>query len=144
MVVSGVLVASLADAVWAEPVSINHSGEDAVGARLAFELVQEIIRHPALSAGSEIDPGWKVVLHTVETAGSTTFSVSLVKKAPDQIFDYFVNSFVGVCGSKRVKSCAQSVIARIEEPIALHHANWKEFPGTQRQDNPPEIVKIEE
>ena len=136
---------ALPGGVWAEPVSITHSGGDPVGTKLALELIQEVIRHPDLSAVGEIDSGWKVVLLTVESDGSTTFSVSLVKKAPDQIFDFFVTSFVGVCGLQRVPSCAQEIVEAIEQPLSVLNANWSAPPsGAQEPLNAPDIVKNED
>lgn len=123
----------------AEPVSVAHSGSDALGKRLAVELTQEVMRHPDLTATAETDRGWKIVLVTIANDGATTFSVSLVNKAPEALFDYYVTSFVGVCGAQRLESCAGEIVAKVLEPIDAYERNWREF---AEADDPADTAEL--
>ncbi|MEM6858034.1 MAG: hypothetical protein AAF559_09190 [Pseudomonadota bacterium] len=139
-IVSALLAASFlaasSNAAHANALRIDHSGSDLIGKQLAYELAQQVERSADFVPASEGDEAWKVVLLTVETDGSTSFSVSLVKTAPDALFDYFVTAFVGVCGAQRVQACSSDIMSQIAVPIADYEQNWSELADAERTETP--------
>lgn len=111
----------------AEKVSIEHSGLDHVGKFLAHEVTEEIARSPILQVGEPDEDGWKLVLLTLAADDASIYSVVLVRKNFDSIFDQYVLAFNGICAIARLEHCAREIVDRVREPISQFDSNWREF-----------------
>lgn len=113
--------------VSAEKVSIEHYGLDRVGKFLAHEVTEEIARSPILQVSEQNEDGWKLVLLTLEADDASIYSVVLVRKNFDTIFDQYVLAFNGVCAIGRLGHCAREIVDKVQEPINQFDSNWREF-----------------
>lgn len=124
------LIASLAipqSPASSSPISVQHMGASQVGKFLAHHLTEEIAANPVLHLTDDAEEGWKVVLLTSEGEGATFYSVVLVRKQFDQVFDQYVSAFQGVCAVTRLQNCAREIVAKVEEPIAQFETDWPEL-----------------
>lgn len=124
------LIASLAipwSPASSSPISVQHIGGGNVGKFLAHHLTEEIAVNPALNLSDDAEEGWKVVLLTSEVEDAAFYSVVLVRKQFDQVFDQYVFAFQGVCSVERLQNCAREIVAKAEEPIAQFETNWRDL-----------------
>lgn len=124
------LIASLAiprSPASSSPISVQHIGISQIGKFLAHHLTEEIAANPALHLTDDAEEGWKVVLLTSEGEGATFYSVVLVRKQFDQVFDQYVFAFQGVCAVAALQNCAREIVAKVEEPIAQFETDWRDL-----------------
>jgi hypothetical protein len=102
-------------------IHVESTTPDPVGRQLAFEIREGVRRSAGMrfaSAPSDAFIGVSIVTLDPDSDGlSTVYSVVLTSKdggAERPHFDY-ENNLVGVCGRDRVKNCASSIVASIDE-----------------------------
>ena len=125
----------------ASPVSVEYVGTDRIGRFLAHELTEEIAGSPALSVGKADAEGWKLVLLTTGNGRSAFYSVVLVRKRFEDVFDQYVIAFNGICSAASLNSCAREILAQVSDPIDRFERNWRELslPGkTEGPEDAPE------
>ena len=121
-----VVVAGLAftsPAVSQEPpvkVLVAHSGDDSAGKQLAFFLKDKIRGSSTFADNSaEAAGGMGVQLITMDPNGArnqTIYSATIVLRTAHGL-DYYMTSFVGVCGTSRLSECAQSLYADLGQQL---------------------------
>ena len=116
------------------PISVQHIGAGELGKFLAHHLNEEIGANPELHLSDNADEGWKVVLLTSEGEGATFYSVVLVRKQFDQVFDQYVFAFQGVCSAERLQACAREIVEKVEEPIAQFETDWRDLSQPDAED----------
>jgi len=109
------------------PISIQQIGVDRVGKFLAREVSEEISVNPALRVGGDAEEGWKLVILTSESDEATFYSVVLVRKRFEEIFDQYVFAFNGICAVERLRYCAREIVGNIREPIAQFETDWRDL-----------------
>jgi hypothetical protein len=109
--------------------SVDHSGEDSVGVRLAFALREairssagyELVSEKALLRVSLItldtDPGPQMKGYA--TAASALFTmrndVPLIKGNPQTWYPIFLDARIFLCGSNRVEDIAKRILAYLDQ-----------------------------
>lgn len=111
----------------ASPISVQQIGVDRFGKFLAHEVSEEISVNPALRVGEETEDGWKLVILTSGGDEATFFSVVLVRKRFEEIFDQYVFAFNGICAAQRLRFCAREIVANVQEPIAQFETDWRDL-----------------
>ena len=107
------------------PVVVEHSGSDAVGASLAYEL-REGIRGSngmKLAADTESNPRIKAFLISIE--GTETLPGSMTSMAVAIAYDsnelphhgYLLTARVQTCGTKRARECSRDILATLDSAI---------------------------
>jgi hypothetical protein len=111
------------------PVSLQHIGDSKAGTSLASAVTEEISATQILRVGQDADEGWKLVLLTsnAEADGTTFYSVVLVRKQFDDVFDQYVFAFQGRCAAEQLQTCARDIVGRVQEPIAQFESNWRDL-----------------
>jgi hypothetical protein len=61
-----------------------------------------------------------------EAAGSTIYSVTLVRKNFDREFDSYVTGGLGLCRGSELPGCARDIVTDIEGPMADYRLDWGE------------------
>ncbi|MEO0056681.1 MAG: hypothetical protein RIT17_111, partial [Pseudomonadota bacterium] len=98
------------------PVSLQHIGDSKAGTSLAGAVSEEISGNQILRVGQDADEGWKLVLLTsntegdAEIEGATFYSVILVRKQFDDVFDQYVFAFQGRCAAEQLQTCARDIV----------------------------------
>jgi hypothetical protein len=115
------------------PISLQHIGANKVGKFLAHEVTEEISANQVLRLGQDADDGWKLVLLTSDAENATFYSVVLVRKQFDDVFDQYVFAFQGMCAAEQLRSCARDIVGRVQEPIAQFESDWRDL-----SEAPPE------
>jgi hypothetical protein len=117
------------------PVSINHSGDDSVGQRFAFEL-REVIRGSnsmRLISDNEADPRIAISVVTLDgnsraLGNSTVASVVIRYDSADIPFlGYYITSLAQTCGSLRTQECARDTAASIDAAVQRLRSNSPAF-----------------
>jgi hypothetical protein len=104
-------------------VEVIHSGQDSVGARLAYQVKEDIRRSAGLRL-TNIDES-RLILHLLTddasmggngpTPGSSTiFSYTITWKNDGDLPEMFISSGQGVCGGKRLNDSAEELVAVID------------------------------
>jgi hypothetical protein len=121
---------------YSAPVSLQHIGDSKAGTSLAGAVSEEISTNQILRVGQDADEGWKLVLLTsnaegdAEVHGATFYSVILVRKQFDDVFDQYVFAFQGRCAAEQLQTCARDIVGRVQEPIAQFESNWRDLSQT--------------
>lgn len=102
------------------PVAIDATADDSVGKRLVYQIKEGINRSTSMHITLEEELGMGLKIVTLEgdrdTPGNyTTYSVTWTWINPEQVFPFYLTSSVGVCGSSRVESVAESLVADTHE-----------------------------
>jgi len=111
----------------AAPISVQQIGVDRFGKFLAHEVSKEVSINPELGLAEETDDGWKIILLTTGGESATFFSVVLVRKRFEEIFDQYVIAFNGVCAADKLQSCAREIVANVQEPISQFENDWHDL-----------------
>lgn len=91
--------------------------EDPVGRRLAFRFRDAVGRSGAFREVAAGEKGFKASLVTLDPTKDgqmTVYSLALLIPR-DEGLDYFVTSYVGVCGQDKLQACAQDMLEGIGE-----------------------------
>lgn len=108
------------------PISVEHTGTSQVGRFLAHEVKQTIAASQTLGLGDEADEGWELILITSEKESATFYSVVLVRKQFEDVFDQYVIAFHGTCTAEQLQQCAREIVNKVEEPAVQFEANWRD------------------
>lgn len=109
------------------PISVQHVGTSPIGKFLTHEVTKEIAANQELHVGGDAEDGWKIVLLTSDGQGTTFYSVVLVRKQFEAVFDQYVFSFQGICPAERLQLCAREIVGKVREPISQFEADWEEM-----------------
>jgi hypothetical protein len=115
------------------PVSLQHIGANKVGSSLADAVTGEISATRVLRVGQDAEEGWKIVLLTsnangdAEAEAATFYSVILVRKQFDDVFDQYVFAFQGRCAADQLQPCARDIIGQVQEPITQFESDWRDL-----------------
>jgi hypothetical protein len=120
------------------PISLEHIGANKVGKFLAHEVSEEISTTDMLRVGQDADDGWKLVLLTLDVEGATFYSVVLVRKQFDDVFDQYVFAFHGTCAVEQLRSCARDIVGRVQEPIVQFESDWRDMSGAPLEPGRPQ------
>ncbi len=63
---------------------------------------------------------------TMASDNATSYSVVLVRKRFDEVFDQFVVAFNGNCPLANLGLCAQEIVEHVRDPISQFESNWRE------------------
>ena len=103
------------------PIYVSHSGDDLVGQRLTYGLREAIAKsaqHRIVYA--EKDAAFSIFLVTVKNGDDPVTSYSAVLTIPQPSgkgLNYYVTSVAGNCGSSRIPSCADNIMAMFDDDI---------------------------
>jgi hypothetical protein len=111
------------------PISVEHIGTNKIGKFLASEVTEQISASQSLRVGEDAADGWKLVLLTSDGEGATFYSVVVVRKQAEQVFDQYVLVFHGICAVDRLEHCAGEIVRKAQEPITQFEAEWREMSG---------------
>lgn len=97
------------------PVQVVHTGTDRIGQQLVFYYKEAIRGSNSFKIALEPTLGIRVRVVTLDPDDanrgySTTYSVTWTWNNPQQPFDYYLTSYVGICGADRVRSCADDLL----------------------------------
>jgi hypothetical protein len=113
-------------------VSVDHSGEDAVGLQLAFEVREAIRKSSSFELSTRADALFRVDLITLDPdkhrSGSGRWMVAAVvftmknwipydEKDPQTWYPIHLDAAVVIAGSNAVDSQARTIIASLDEAI---------------------------
>src|SRR5437773_3033978 len=106
------------------PVEVNHSGQDTVGARIAYELKQSIAASRTMRLeDSAYVPRMKAVIVSLDIEDSargsrSALSVSIVFDSLDTpLGGIYLTSYVQTCGTLRAQNCAADLLALVDKQI---------------------------
>lgn len=107
------------------PVVVEHSGTDAVGQRMAFELREGIRGSQAMRLVADRDANPRITIHLVSIDESSTSPGSASALAIVFAYDsdelphlgYLLNAYVQTCGTKRTSECARNILAYVDQSI---------------------------
>lgn len=108
------------------PISVQHIGTSQTGRFLEHEVKQAIAASSTLGMGEEADEGWKLILLTSEKEGAAFYSVVLVRKQFEEVFDQYVVAFHGICTVEQLPDCAREIVGKVEEPAVQFETNWRD------------------
>lgn len=97
------------------PVEVRATTNDPVGMRLAYQLREQLLASRQFAVA---DTGTRMVITLItmapdtRTEDRTIYSASILFNDPGQRIA-FVTSYVGVCGTNKVASCAEGLIASL-------------------------------
>ena len=102
------------------PVEIVATADDQVGKRLIYFVKEGIQSSSMLSLSINPDFGLKVMAITLDQSqispgNSTVYSFVITMTVRDQPVPYYLNQYVGYCGTAKVQECAQGLVANIAE-----------------------------
>lgn len=102
------------------PVEVVATAEDSVGSRLVYFVKEGIQSSSTLELSISPELGLRVMIVTLDQDSrnpgySTAYSFVVTWVNTQQPFPYFLNQYVGYCGSSRVQECAQVLVAHIAE-----------------------------
>ena len=117
--VLGYLISSAASAEM--PVEVISTTPDMVGQRLVYYLKEGI--RSSSSLGISFDQKkvrMQVNVVTLDQSQtypgySTVYSVVILWNNPAQPFPFYLNQYVGYCGSDRIHECADGLVANVSE-----------------------------
>jgi hypothetical protein len=124
----------------ASPVSVEHIGADRIGRILSHEVAEEIAGSAFLSIAAADADGWKLVLLTTEKGRGAFYSVVLVRKRFEDVFDQYVIAFNGTCDAAKLSSCAREIVERVRDPIDRFEQNWRELSLPEETDGSQETA----
>jgi hypothetical protein len=122
----------------ASPVSVEHVGADRIGRVLSHEVAEEIASSAFLSIAAADADGWKLVLLTMENGRSAFYSVVLVRKRFEDVFDQYVIAFNGTCDAAKLRYCAREIVEQVRDPIDRFEQNWRELSLPEEKDGSQE------
>lgn len=103
------------------PVQVISTADDSVGKRLIYSLKEQILQSSSLSLSlGQGRIGLQANIVTLEQnplqpGVSTVYSLVVSWKSVDMPFPFLVDQYTGYCGTDRVRSCAESLVAAISE-----------------------------
>ena len=109
--------------VAAASLHITVNAPDKVGKNLVYEIREKIAtsaRNKLVIDENDAAFGLKIVtIDPDDESNRTVYSLTLTMKqlAKDDSFDYYITSWVGVCGSSKTTSCASTLAADIDSEI---------------------------
>lgn len=101
-------------------IEVDHTGDDFVGQRLAYQLKEEIRRSSSLRLTNSNEPRLIISIITIDlekeykgnwSAYSIAWLVCNIKS------ERFITHNVGYCGASRVKEIAESIVAKADKKI---------------------------
>jgi hypothetical protein len=102
------------------PVEVVATANDSVGKRLVYFVKEGIQSSSTLELAISPELGLRLQIVTLDQNSSSpgystaySFVVTWVNK--QQPFPYYLNQYVGYCGSSRVQECAQDLVASTAE-----------------------------
>ncbi len=103
-------------------VEFRHTGDDAVGTRLAYNVREEIRDSKSMNLTYDDDKvRMQLILVTLEPGNSnsysTVYSATWVWNNPEQPFPFYITSVVGTCGTSRVSEVAQDLVAQTDKHL---------------------------
>jgi hypothetical protein len=118
-------IASFAQPTKRIPVVVEHSGKDAVGQGLAFELREGIrgSQGMKLVTDDEASPRIKVHIVSIESNSSspgTGSSMAIVLAYDSDTLPhlgYLLTAYIQNCGTKRTTECARNILASVDQSI---------------------------
>ena len=102
-------------------VQVLSTADDPVGARLVYALKEQIRQSSSLKLSLDPDEmGLQANIVTLEQnprqpGNSTVYSLVITWHNPQIPFPYLINQYTGYCGSDRVRSCAENLVAEISD-----------------------------
>lgn len=98
------------------PVEVSATTPDMVGQRFVYFIKQDINSSSTLSLTLNNDLRMQLLIVTLDQdplrpGNSTAYSVVLTWMNPKQPFPFYLDQYVGYCGSSRVRECAQDIVA---------------------------------
>lgn len=102
------------------PVEVQHTGEDALGRRLAFRL-ERLIEGDELYAFASTGTRFQLQIVTLdpgENETQTIASTTLILTADSTILPNYVSSMVSVAGADRIDTSARRLLGFLEKNLA--------------------------
>lgn len=98
------------------PIQVNATSNDMVGQRFVYFVKEDIRSSSSLTLTIDSTLRMQLLIVTLDQnptspGNSTAYSVVLTLVNPQQPFPFYLNQYVGYCGSSRVKECAQDIVA---------------------------------
>lgn len=114
-------------------VFFEYSGDDSIGKQIAFLMLEEIRKSGSFRhTFDKSESVFTVSLVSMDPSGDahhSIYSYSILLTNNDG-FDYFITSYVGVCGSQRISTCAVDLFSNlgvqleeIRRALMQYHSN---------------------
>lgn len=118
------------------PVIVRATGDDIVGGRLVYKVKEEIRHSASMQLADPGDMGVELILVTLERdpdypASATVYSAVWAFEYND-IYPAFITSQTGYCGSSRVDSQAESLVAETDKVIEELRATFEAIKSYQQ------------
>lgn len=102
------------------PVEVLATANDSVGKRLVYFVKEGIQSSATLEPVLNPSIGIRLLIVTIDQntnnpGYSTAYSFVVTWVSNEQPFPYYLNQYVGYCGSSRVQECAQELVASTAE-----------------------------
>lgn len=109
-------------------ISVDHTGEDAVGSRLAFAVREAVRASQAYRLETEENALFEISLITLDPDDENTHTACAIVYTMKNILPYeegnpqtwlpiFIGSYLQITGSNRVEEQAKSIIARFDAQV---------------------------
>lgn len=114
---------------------------DTIGQTLSYKTKEAIRRSTTMRTVDTYAQGvftLQIVCLTPDASASgrvSNYSFSLTMMNTTAFYDYAIDSGVGVCGTDRVSTCADGLVARIDENVSRVRAKFSD--GTFYINQPP-------
>ena len=120
--VTALSLISLPLAAKAETFYVTVDADDKVGRMLAYQVKETIAassRHSLVNNRDEATFSLEIVtLDPDQENVRTTYSLVLLwENKENDLFDYYIMSWVGACGSEKVQSCAKNLASEVDMEI---------------------------
>jgi hypothetical protein len=108
------------------PVEFIHDGDDVVGGRLAYQIKECIRKSSAMTlASAEGGCRYQLIVQTMPYAEDSPSAATLYSYVINIYIPVtangcgagYITSSIGYCGSDRVASCAESIVANLDSVI---------------------------
>lgn len=98
------------------PVRVSLSGVDRLGKQLSYKLKDKIEKSSSLHTSYDDEMLIEVSLVTLDVDDDdpgryTTYSASWLWSNPQLAYPFYLTTIVGTCGSNRIESCADNLVA---------------------------------
>lgn len=116
-----VLLAASCQAIAKMPVEVAATTDDSVGRRLVYALKEKIRDSSSLEFSLD-DSATRMQARIVtlerdpnNIGSATVYSLVVTWVNPEQPFPFLITQYTGYCGTSRVESCADDLVAEISE-----------------------------
>jgi hypothetical protein len=113
-----------------QKIYVYSASEDAVGEKLVYYFKEELRNSKGITLGTASDSVFFISVITMDhdedklrTVYSIVWAVSTLT-INAQLTKSVLDHIVGVCGTNRVKNCAESIVAHTDKLVSEHQKTW--------------------